>query len=133
MGGAHVGFGAPLSYVDSLEAADRDYRPRLATGAPVYQPLVMPCYAHENLGVRIGALEMGRIRSRFGHVMRDRSGKAPVKLVLGTSAIAICCAMASPAFKANPLFGRMKGVVGGDMQNVLPETLEKVTAALKAS
>jgi len=76
---------------------------------------------------------MGGRNDRFGHLMRDTAGKAPVKLVLATTTIAISCAMASPAFKANPMLSRAMGVVGGNMQKLLPDTLEKVTEALRGN
>jgi hypothetical protein len=131
MGRAHVGGNAPLSYVDSLKAADRDVAPRLATGAPVYRLLAAPCYAHENLEAGIGEVGISKMGNGVDRLTRDIAGKAPVKLVIFTMTIAIACAMVSPASRNSPMFGRIMDAIGGDMKKMLPDTLDKVTEALK--
>jgi hypothetical protein len=74
---------------------------------------------------------MDKMDDRFGRLMRDISGKAPVKLVLFTMTIAVAFAMASPAPRNSPIFGRVMDTIGGDMKKLLPDTLDKVTEALK--
>jgi hypothetical protein len=71
------------------------------------------------------------MRHRFGRLLRNADGKAPVKLVLSATLLAMSFAMASPAFRTNPILARVMGAAGGDMEKILPQSLEKVTEALR--
>lgn len=73
------------------------------------------------------------MRDRLGALMRDRQGKMPVKMVFGATILAIGVAVASPGFRANPYLAKAMGAVDGDMETVLPDTLNRVTEALKQS
>jgi len=62
-----------------------------------------------------------------GHgLMHDRSGKGLVKFTFATCAVAIAVASSSPAFQASPLIANSIG----ELREHLPETLDKITAAL---
>ncbi|KKC26943.1 hypothetical protein [Sphingomonas sp. SRS2] len=62
----------------------------------------------------------------FSGLIRDESGKAPLKLVVGSCLLGIAVASASPAFQANPL---ISGTIH-KMGKHLPETLETITRAM---
>ena len=63
---------------------------------------------------------------KWRDLLRDRSGKAVIKLAFGSCLLAIAVATASPTFQANPLIGN----VVMEMRHHLPATLDKVREAM---
>ncbi|KRB81286.1 hypothetical protein ASE00_14935 [Sphingomonas sp. Root710] len=59
-------------------------------------------------------------------LLRDESGKLPVKLVFGSCVLAIAVATSSPAFEANPLISKTIY----EMRQHLPATLDTITRAM---
>lgn len=59
-------------------------------------------------------------------LLRDESGKLPVKLVFGSCVLAIAVATSSPAFEANPLISKTVY----EMRQHLPATLDTITRAM---
>lgn len=59
-------------------------------------------------------------------LLRDESGKMPLKLVFGGCLLGIALATSSPAFEANPLISKTIY----DMRKHLPDTLDTITRAL---
>lgn len=59
-------------------------------------------------------------------LLRDQSGKLPVRLVLGSCVLGIAVATSSPAFEANPLISRTIY----DMRQHLPATLDTISRAM---
>jgi len=57
---------------------------------------------------------------------RDETGKGIVKFAIGSCLLAVGFASSSPAFQANPLFGKHFN----ELRHHLPEALEKVTRAM---
>ena len=54
---------------------------------------------------------------------RDQSGKVPVRLAFTVCVLAIAVASSSPAFRANPLFGKTVN----EVRQHLPETFDTIT------
>ncbi len=71
---------------------------------------------------------------RLDALPADRSARAPVRLALGVSLVAIAFAAASPAFHANPLLGRLltkaTGAFGA-LGRQLPVSLGHVANAMR--
>lgn len=63
---------------------------------------------------------------RLYGLLRDDSGKVPVKLVFGGCLLAIAVATSSPAFETNPLISKTIY----DMRQHLPDTLDIATRAM---
>ena len=60
-------------------------------------------------------------------LLRDESGRAPLKIVFGSCLLALALAISSPAFEANPLIGKTVH----EIAKRLPATLATITDALR--
>lgn len=59
-------------------------------------------------------------------LLRDSSGKLPLKLTFGSCLLGIAVSTSSPAFEANPFISKTVY----DMRKHLPDTLDTITRAM---
>ena len=65
--------------------------------------------------------------ARLDRLRGDESGKAAIKLALGSCLLALFAAAASPGFETNPMIGDTVM----QMRQHVPETLDRITRALR--